>query len=85
MSTRNEHDWPDEDPHAIRSHHLQRKFSIDLWTTILGDCLISPHILPARDSGCNYLNFVGTHLSGLLETVSLIMRLHAWCQRNSAP
>jgi hypothetical protein len=81
MNTRNEHEWPD----AIRSHHLRRNVSTILWARILGDCLIGPHILPVRDSGCNCLNFLRTHLSGILETVSLTMRLHVWCGHNSAP
>jgi hypothetical protein len=34
------------------------------------NCLIGPHILPPQVTGCSYINFLQTHLSGLLEDVS---------------
>jgi hypothetical protein len=55
--------WSDESPHAIRSHQQQRPFSISPWAGISGDCLIGPHILPARVGGRDYLDFLPARLS----------------------
>jgi hypothetical protein len=78
-----EHVWSDENPHAIRFHRQQ--MTVLLWDRILGDSLKGPHILPARFTGSDYFNFLRTHLSGLLEDVSLSTRLHVWFQREGAP
>jgi hypothetical protein len=48
-------------------------------------CLIGPHISPAGVSGCDYLNFVRTHLSALLEDVSFNTHLHVWFQHDGVP
>jgi hypothetical protein len=45
---------------------------------------INPYILPARISGCGYLNFHLTHFSGLLEDVSFNTRLDTRFQHNGA-
>jgi hypothetical protein len=50
-----EHAWPDENRHAIQSHHQQWQFFISLWAAILGDCHIGPHILLEQISGLNFL------------------------------
>jgi hypothetical protein len=51
---------------------------------ILGDSHTS-HILPARGSDRDYLNFLRTCLSWLLEDISLNLRLHMWFQEDGAP
>jgi hypothetical protein len=45
---------------------------------------LGPHMLPAWVSGCSYLNFVQSHLSGLLEDVSFNAYFHMWFQHNGA-
>jgi hypothetical protein len=45
------------------------------------DCLI----LLAEVNGHDYLNFLRTHLSGLLEDAFFSMLLHMWFQHNGAP
>jgi hypothetical protein len=55
---------------AILSQNQQPQPSINLWLRILGEYLRDPHILPAGISGCDYLKFILTQLSGLLEDVS---------------
>jgi disulfide bond formation protein DsbB len=74
----NEHMWWGENPYATQSHFSSDIFSSNLWAGILGDCLIGPRILLAQVSGCNYLNFLWTHFSGLLEDVSFSTYLHMW-------
>jgi hypothetical protein len=45
---------------------------------ISGDYFSGPHTLPARVSGCDYLNFLRTHLSGILEDVPFNMSSHVF-------
>jgi hypothetical protein len=75
----------DENTHVIWSHHQHWQFCINLWAEILCNWLICPHILPARVSGRNSLQFLWTHLSGLLEDVSFSMHLHIWFQHDGGP
>jgi hypothetical protein len=81
----NEHVWSDLNPHAIRSHRQQLLFSINLSSGSLGDGLRGPHILQATVSGCYYLNFLRTQLSGLLDAVSFNTPLHMWFKNNGVP
>lgn len=74
----NEHEWPDENRHAIQSHHQQWQFFISLWAAILGDCHIGPHILLAQISG---LNFLQTYLWPIRRYVLQFASL-LWFQHN---
>jgi hypothetical protein len=41
INIHNQHQWAEENPHgAIHSRH-QQQFSINVWTGIVGDCLVS--------------------------------------------
>jgi hypothetical protein len=44
-----------------------------MWPRILGDCLVGPHISPARAGGGHYLNFLLTHL-GIVLSVRVFAR-----------
>jgi hypothetical protein len=44
----NEHVWSDKNSHAIRSHNQKQYVFSNMCAEILGDCFISPHILPAK-------------------------------------
>jgi hypothetical protein len=72
----NEHLWSDENSHAIRFHHQQQQYSVNLYTGILGDRIKGPHISPARVNDRDYLNFLRTHLGSLMEDTSFNRRLH---------
>jgi hypothetical protein len=37
--------WPDKSPHTTSQSACQHQFLVNLWTGILGDKLIGPHIL----------------------------------------
>jgi hypothetical protein len=80
----NEHLWSDENPHAIRFHHQQRHFSVNLYTGILGDCVLGHNILPAKVNGRDYLNFLRTHLGALMEDTPFNRRLHLYFQYDGA-
>jgi hypothetical protein len=50
----------------------------------LGDCLTGPNILLTRVSGFDYLDFLHTHFTGLLEHASFNKHVHTWFQHDSA-
>jgi hypothetical protein len=60
-SIHNEHVWQDENAHEIRTHSAMRDLNQAVgWN--LGDC----PILLARTKNSDYLNFLRTHVNGLL-------------------
>jgi hypothetical protein len=62
-----------------------RQFSINLWAAILGECLTGHRNLLARVKWRVCLNFLLTHLSGLVENRPFRARLHRSFQRDGAP
>ena len=42
----NLHSWADENPHVIRQHGYQHRFSINVWAGIVADQLIGPIFFP---------------------------------------
>jgi hypothetical protein len=79
-----DHVRSDDNTHEIRSHHQQSQSSINLWVGILGEYLMRPYILPGRVRGHDYFNFLLTHLSGLLEDVSVNTHLYVQFQHGGA-
>jgi hypothetical protein len=69
--------------HSEKQTVTKRQFCFNLWPGTLGQFLIVPCILLARVPGDECLNFILTHLRGLLETVSFITRLHMSFQHDS--
>jgi hypothetical protein len=43
------------------------QFNINVWTWIVGDCIVGPHVLPHRLTGNHYRDFLLHDLSKLLE------------------
>lgn len=84
VNLRNNHVWADENPHALIETNLQRQFSTNIWTGILGDEIIGPVILP-RLIGHVYMDFLQFQLPELLENVSLQMRKDMWFMHDGAP
>jgi hypothetical protein len=67
----NHHQWVEDNPHAaIHSTH-QQQFRINVWTGIVGDCLLGSHVLPHNFPGNNYGDFLLHNLPKLLEGVPL--------------
>jgi hypothetical protein len=65
FNSHNTHIWSEENPHQIRERGFQQRFSINVWagTSIIGNRLIRPHILPPHLNGEGYLNFLQNELS----------------------
>lgn len=81
----NEHQWADENPHAVFETKDQHRFAINVWAGILGDRLIGPVVLPNRLNGLDYHNFLVNDLPRLLEDVPLIQRQRMWYMQDGAP
>lgn len=87
FNSHNTHEWSLENPHAIRTHAAQVRFSINVWAGILGNHLIGPYLLPQRLTGATYLVFLQQVLPQLLDeaNVSNTMRSAMWFQHDGAP
>jgi hypothetical protein len=74
-------------PAAIfwKVRHQKWLVSINVWVGILGDSLISPHILPALASSLDCLNCLRTHLNVSLEDAPFNTRFHQWFQHDAVP
>ena len=81
----NNHTWSHANPHSNYVQGNQERFSVNVWTGIIGDHLIGPYIMPARMTGLNYLIFLQDVLPELLEEVPLEIRNAMWYQHDGAP
>lgn len=85
MNFHNDHQWAEENPHAIRNSRHQQTFSCNVWAGIVGEYLIGPMFLPARLNGQNYRRFLEEDLPLLLEDVPLEIRRNLWFMHDGAP
>lgn len=81
----NLHQWREENPHAVREHGFQHRYSVNVWAGILGDRIIGPHIFPGTLTGNMYSAFLEFILPQLLENVPLNIRRRMWFQHDGAP
>jgi hypothetical protein len=56
-----------------------------VWARIVGDCLLSPHVLPHRLTGKHYRDLLLHDLPKILEDVPLAVRARMWYMRDGAP
>lgn len=85
MNFHNNHQWAQENPHAINHTRHQQQFSCNVWAGIVGDCLIGPFFLPPILNGQTYRNFLEEELPALLEDVPLHVRHQSWFMHDGAP
>lgn len=81
----NNHNWAQENPHAVTATHFQEQFSLNVWIGIIGDHLIGPFFLPGRLNGNFYCNFLQNDLPLLLENIPLQLRQQMWYMHDGAP
>jgi hypothetical protein len=79
------HTWADENPRQMRNMQHEHQFSISVWAGIVGDHLLGPHMLPARLTGNDYLQFLREELPVMLNDVPLTVRQKMWFQHDGAP
>lgn len=85
VNAHNSHVWAHENPRATRTRAAQRRFSINVWAGIVGDCLIGPYLLPSRLDGRSYGIFLEYVLPDLLHDVPASLRDRIWFQHDGAP
>ncbi|KAJ4450283.1 hypothetical protein ANN_01703 [Periplaneta americana] len=81
----NQHVWAYENPRATVPCHHQVRFSLNMWTGIIGDRLVGPHVLVNRLTGQAYTNFLENTISHVLEDTPLINRQHIHFLHDGAP
>lgn len=81
----NNHNWADENPHAISFRNHQVRFKVNVWVGIIGDTLVGPHFLPPALNGANYRHFLENELPLLMEDVPLQTRETAFFMHDGAP
>lgn len=79
------HYWTTENPHAIHPHGYQHRFSVNIWTGIVGNTLVGPYLMPSPLTGHSYMVFLQEVLFQLLEDVPLAIRRGMWFQHDGAP
>jgi hypothetical protein len=59
--------------------------TFNLWSGIVGYCLVGPHVVPHRLTGNPYRYFLSHELPKLLEDVPLAVRARMWYMHDGAP
>ncbi|GFW55823.1 uncharacterized protein TNCV_122071 [Trichonephila clavipes] len=76
--------WALNNPHSTRSRAMQQRFTVDVWSGIVGDSLLGPYILPPRPDSHKYLVFLQEVLPELLTDVPAPIRRLMWFQQDGA-
>jgi hypothetical protein len=85
FNVHNSHLWARDNPHAIREHGYQVRFSVIVWAGIAVDIIVGPYLLLDRLTAQRYRDFLETVLLVLLEDVPLAVRQRLWFQHDGAP
>lgn len=81
----NNHEWADENPHAIVQRGHQQQFRLNVWGGIIDEHLIGPVFLPQRLNGQTYTDFLQNELPQLLENLPPDLRAQMWFMHDGAP
>ncbi|EFN80538.1 hypothetical protein EAI_08241, partial [Harpegnathos saltator] len=76
--------WFDENPHVVREGGFQYRWSINVWSRIIGN-QIGPHFFPQRLTGRIYRQLSENALPVLLANMPLIIRVQLIYQYDGAP
>jgi hypothetical protein len=85
FNSHNSHFWAHHNPHVTRECGHQVRLSINVWTGIIGNCVVGPFLLPESLSGPAYCVFLQEVQPLLLEDVPLAVRRDMWFQHDGAP
>lgn len=81
----NELVWAVENPREVRPRRNQVRFGLNIWTGLLGNQIIGPHIFEGTLNSAMYVNFLETSLLDYLENFDLEQRHAMWWQQDGAP
>jgi hypothetical protein len=68
------HLWARNNPHAIREHGYEVRFSVSFQAGIVEDIVVGPYLISDRLTAEQYCDSLETLLPGLLEVVTLAVR-----------
>lgn len=87
FNVHNEHWWAPRghNPHVVRRHSFQNRFSVNVWAGILNDCIIGPFFIDERLTGERYLQLIESSLEEQLESVPLNYLSELYFQHDGAP
>ena len=80
-----EYVWSEDNPHATVTRAHQVRFVVNVWTGVVGDCLIGPYLLPRPLNGRHYHNYLSIALPELLEDGPFPTRQRMGFQHDGAP
>jgi hypothetical protein len=69
-NTRNSHLWDHDNSHGTVKSNYQHRFSVNVWSGVIGNQLICPYIFPQHLTGDIYTNFLQEELPALLRECS---------------
>lgn len=81
----NEHWWSFSNPHVIREHHHQERFSVNVWAGMIGDRILGPHFITGSLTGGTYLDMLRGVIDRFLEDVPLAYLSGFYYQQDGAP
>jgi len=84
-NSRNVHTWSHDNPHETNVTKLQRRFSMNVWWSVLGNKLIGPFVFDNNLTWNTYEVFLRNDLPGLLEDITLKIRSQMYFQHDGAP
>ncbi|KAJ2940836.1 hypothetical protein O0L34_g10090 [Tuta absoluta] len=67
----NEHWWTYRNPHKIKQHSHQIRFSVNCWAGILNNHVIGPHFIEGHLTGGTYLEMLQNVIPDLLDDIPL--------------
>jgi hypothetical protein len=84
-NTSNSHRWSHDNPHGTVDSNFQRRFSSNVWCSMIDDMLTCPVILDDGMTKENYLDFLPNGLPEQLHNVPLATRIALYFQHDGAP
>ena len=82
FNNHNMYSWQEENPHELHRFRYQHRFSINVWTGIVGDSLIGPYLRQFLLNGQQHVTFFRETLPLLLEDFPLHERRRMWFQHD---
>lgn len=86
VNLHNAHYWSDQNPHWLRQHNHQVRWSVNVWCGILGNRIIGPYFIQGNLTGRNYTADV---LNGVVDDFASDLPLQdlrqTWFQHDGAP
>jgi hypothetical protein len=76
--------WSHDNPHETSVTKLQKRFSVNVWCSLLGNKLTGPFVFDNNLTGNIYEVFLRNELPGLLEDIPLMIRSQMYFQHDGA-